>query len=65
LCSTYNKRLAFRLATQTMTDALPFRFRSNNHDELLAVNLIIGRGAHQAAAKMYPTSRSSCARPRG
>jgi hypothetical protein len=30
--------------------------RSNSYDELLAqaVNLLIARGAYQAAAKMYP-----------
>jgi len=40
-----------------MTDELPFKVvRSNSHDELLAqaVNLLIARGAYQAAAKMYP-----------
>jgi hypothetical protein len=40
-----------------MTDELRFKVvRSNSHDELLAqaVNLLIARGAYQAAAKMHP-----------
>ena len=40
-----------------MTDELPFKIvRSNGTDEVLAraMNLLIARGAYQAAAKMYP-----------
>jgi hypothetical protein len=40
-----------------MIDELPFRIvRSNGTDDVLAraVNLLIARGAYQAATKMYP-----------
>jgi hypothetical protein len=40
-----------------MTDDLPFKVvRSNGTDEVLAraTNLLIARGAYQAAARMYP-----------
>jgi hypothetical protein len=39
-----------------MSDELPFKVvRSNGTDEVLAraVNLLVARGAYQAAAKMY------------
>jgi hypothetical protein len=40
-----------------MIDELPFKVvRSNGTEEFLAraINLLIARGAYQAAAKMYP-----------